>query len=165
MLKKLLTGSLAAGALAVPLAGVAWADPVPSPNPPTVPNTAPANPANPAAVPEANGQNPANPAAPGANGQAPTCVVSANIPAQGTPGTWRQVATLQGSTASDLGLPAGQNMKVFCAPMGTQNTAEQPASLSNPSQTSPGQPGAPAPAPLQTQPGQPGPQNPMPGTQ
>ena len=170
MLKKLLTGVLAAGAMAVPLAAVAGADPSPNPNPP--------------AVPEANGQGPANPATPavpGSNGQAPICVVSANPPAPGTSvqvttaqgttaqgtsvqvapaATWQQVATLQGSVATDLGLPAGQPMNVFCAPAGTQNPQGQPASAELP-----GQPNLGPPNPVQNQPGQPGPQNPVPGQQ
>jgi hypothetical protein len=167
MLKKLLTGVVAAGAMAVPLAAVAGADPTPAPNPPAVPGTNAENPANPPAAPQANGA----PGAPGTNAQSPVCVVSANTPAQGTPaqgmpaqGTpastttnWRQVATLQGSMASDLGLPAGQPMKVFCAPAGSQNPAQnsqgQPAGLQTPGQPNP---------PL-NQPGQPAPQNPMPG--
>jgi hypothetical protein len=172
MLKKLLTGTLAAGAVAVPLAAVAWADPPPNPNPP--------------AVPASNGQGPANlatPAVAGPNGQAPVCVVSANAPApetsvqgtaQGTspvtnaqgPGTttWRQVATLQGSDATDLGLPAGQPMKVFCAPAGTQNPQGQPAGAEIPGQPNVGQPN-PAQNPVQNQPGQPGTQNSVPGQQ
>ena len=178
MLKKLLMGSLAASAMAVPLAGVAWADPLPNPNPPPVPNANGQNPAdpNPAAVPQANGLglvNPATPAITGSNGQGPTCVVSANTPAQGTsptvnnpvqgaPGaTWLQVATLEGSVASDLGLPPapGQTMKVFCAPVGSQNLAEQPTGLENPGQTNPVQ------NPVQNQPGETGLQNPVPGQQ
>jgi hypothetical protein len=119
-------------------------------------------------MPTANGQNPANPAVAGSNGQAPTCVVSANTPPQAGSGTvnnpvqgapaatWREVATLQGSAASDLGLPAGQTMKVFCAPAGTPNLAEQPVGLQNPGQTNP------ATNPVQNQPGQTGPQNPAP---
>jgi hypothetical protein len=72
--------------------------------------------------------------------------------------TWRQVATLDGSIASDLGLPPGQTMNVFCAPVGTQNLpAEQPIGLENPGQTSPGQNA------VQNQPGQTGPQIPVPG--
>jgi hypothetical protein len=176
MLKKMLTGVLAAGALAVPLAAVASADPTPNPNPP--------------AVPESNGQSPTNPATPGvpgSNGQGPICVVSANTPTQGTTtqgmtaqgttsqGTtaqtsWRQVATLQGSVASDLGLPAGQPMKVFCAPAGSQNPQGQPASAENAGQTNTG-PINPAMNPAQNLPGQTGPtgptgpQNPVPGQQ
>ena len=185
MLKKLLTGALAAGAMAVPLAAVAWADPTPNPNPP--------------AAPTANDQGPANPATPtvpSSNGQGPICVVAANPPAPGTsiqgataqgtpvqvaPGaTWQQVATLQGPVASDLGVPAGQPMNVFCAPTGSQNPQGQPtgyqpgqpnpaqAPLQNPQgqptgnqpdQTNPGQ------APSQNPPGQTGPQNPAPGQQ
>ena len=160
MLKKLLMGGLAAGAMAVPLAGVAWADPLPNPNPPPMPNPSDQNPA----VPQAN---PATPAVAGSNGQGPTCVVSANAPAQGpapavnnpvqgAPGTtWLQVATLEGSVASDLGLPPapGQTMKVFCAPVGSQSlAAEQPTGLANPGQMNP----------VQNQPGQTGPQNPVP---
>jgi hypothetical protein len=163
MLKKLLTGVLAAGAMAVPLAAAAWADPSPNPNPP--------------AVPEANDQGPANPATPAvpsSNGQGPVCVVAANPPApwtsiqgataqgtsvQVTPGTtWQQVATLQGPVASDLGLPAGQPMNVFCAPTGSQTTQGQPTGYQ------PGQPN-PAQAPLPNPPGQIGPQNPAPGQQ
>jgi hypothetical protein len=175
MLKKMLTGALAASAMAVPLAAVAWADPPPNPNPPAVPN--PLNP-NPPATPESYGQGPMNPATPavsGPNGQGPTCVVSANPPAQGataqgtsaegtsaegTPATtWRQVATLQGSVASDLGLPSGQTMKVFCAPAGTPNPQGQPASLQTPGQTNPAQ------TPVQNQLGPVGPQNTAPGQQ
>jgi hypothetical protein len=166
-------GGLAAGAMTVPLAGVAWADPVPNPNPPPMPNPSGQNPAdlNPAAVPLAN---PATPALAGPNGQGPTCVVSANAPAQRpsptvnspvqeAPGTtWLQVATLEGLVASDLGLPAappGQTMKVFCAPVGSSLAAEQPTGLVNPSQTNPAQ------NPVQNQPGQTGPQTPVPGQQ
>jgi hypothetical protein len=163
MLKKLLTGVLAAGAMAVPFAAAAWADPSPNPNPP--------------AAPEANDQGPANPATPAvpsSNGQGPICVVAANPPAPGTsiqgataqgtsvqvtPGTtWQQVATLHGSVASDLGLPAGQPMNVFCAPTGSQNPQGQPTGY-QPGQTNPEQ------APLQNPPGQTGPQNPAPGQQ
>ena len=162
MLKKLLTGVLAAGAMAVPLAAAAWADPAPNPNPP--------------AAPGANDQGPANPAAPvvpSSNGQGPVCVVAANPPAPGTsipgvtaqgtsaqvpPGTaWQQVATLQGPIASDLGLPAGQPANVFCAPTGSPNPLGQPAGYQG--QTNPVQ------APLQNPPGQTGPQNPAPGQQ
>jgi hypothetical protein len=190
MLKKLLTGVLAAGAMAVPLAAVAWADPPPNPNPP--------------AVPHANDQGPANPAAPvvpSGNGQGPICVVAANPPAPGTsiqgataqgtpaevtPGaTWQQVATLQGPAASNLGLPAGQPMNVFCAPTGSPNPQSQstgyqpgqtnpaPAPLQNPQgeptgyqpgQTNPGQTN-PGQTPLQNSPDQTGPQNPAPGQQ
>jgi hypothetical protein len=168
MLKKLLTGVLAAGAMAVPLAAAAWADPSPNPNPP--------------AAPEANDQGPANPATPAvpsSNGQDPVCVVAATPPAPGTfiqgvtaqgtsvqvtPGaTWQQVATLQGPIASDLGLPAGQPMNVFCAPTGSQNPQGQPTGY-QPGQTNPGQTN-PAQAPLQNPPGQTGPQNPAPGQQ
>jgi hypothetical protein len=168
MLKKLLTGVLAASAMAVPLAAAAWADPSPNPNPP--------------AAPEANDQGPANPAAPAvpsSNGQGPVCVVAANPPAPGTliqgvtaqgtsvqvtPGaTWQQVATLQGPVASDLGLPAGQTTNVFCAPTGSQNPAGQPTGY-QPGQTNPGQTN-PAQGPLQNPPGQTGPQNPAPGPQ
>jgi hypothetical protein len=173
MLKKLLMGGLAAGAMAVPLAGVAWAEPLPIPNPPPMPNPSGQNPANsdPATVPQAS---PAMPAVAGSDGQGPSCVVSANAPAQGpsptvnnpvqgAPGsTWLQVATLEGSVASDLGLPPvpGQTMKVFCAPVGSQNlAAEQPTGLVNPGQTNPAQ------NPVQNQPGQTGPQNPVPGQQ
>ena len=123
MLKKFLMGSLAAGAMAVPLAGAAWRNPLPNPNPPPVPNPNGQNPAipGPAAVPQANGLGPVNPAATpaiaGSNGQGPTCVVSATTPAQGTLATvnnpgqgapatpWRQVATLEGSVASEGCLP------------------------------------------------------------
>jgi hypothetical protein len=177
MLKKLLMGGVAAGAMAVPLAGAAWADPVPTPNPVPMPNPSGQNPANPepAAVPEAN---PAAPAIAGSNGQGPTCVVSANAPAQGPSptvnnplqgaqgSTWVQVATLEGSVASDLGLPPapGQMMKVFCTPAGSQMTAEQPTGLVNPGQTNPGQTN-PAQNPVQNQPGQTGPQNLVPGQQ
>lgn len=178
MLKKLLMGSLAAGAMAVSLAGAAWADPLPSPNPPPVPNPNGQNPASPgpAAAPQANGLGPVNPAATpaiaGSNGQGPTCVVSATTPAQGTSATvnnpgqgapatpWRQVATLEGSVASDLGLPPGQTMKVFCAPAGTPNLAEQPTTgLGNSGQTNPAQ------NPVQNQPGQTGVQIPVQGQQ
>lgn len=158
MLKKLLTGVLTAGAMAVPLAAAAWADPAPNPNPP------------------ANDQGPANPAAPAApasNGQGPVCVVAATPPAPGTsiqgttaqgasaqvpPGAaWQQVATLQGPVASDLGLPAGQPMNVFCAPTGSQNPQSQPAGY---------QPGQPNPqAPAQNPAEQPGSQNPAPDQQ
>ena len=158
MLKKLLTGALAAGAMAVPLAAVAWADPTPNPNPP--------------AAPAANDQGPANPVTPvvpSSNGQGPICVVGTNPPAPGTfvqgtsaqvtPGTtWQQVATLQGTVASDLGLPAGQPMNVFCAPTGPQNPQGQPTGY-QPGQTNPAQ------APLENPPGQTGPQNPAPGQQ
>ena len=163
MLKKLLTGGLAACTMAVPLAAVASADPSPTPNPPAMPNVNSQNPTNPnpGAVPGANGPGPVSPAAPaaaGPNGQTPTCVVSANTPAQGPPGTtWRQVATLQGSVASGLGLPPGQTMNVFCAPVGAPNLAEQPVGSANPGQATP------APNPVQNQPGQTGPQNPPPG--
>jgi hypothetical protein len=185
MLKKLLTGVLAAGAMAVPLAAVAWADPPPNPNPP--------------AIPQGNDQGPANPAAPAVpsgNGQGPICVVAANPPAPGTsiqgataqgtpaevtPGaTWQQVATLQGPAASNLGLPAGQPTNVFCAPTGPQNPQGQPTG-NQPSQTNPGQgpsqnpqgqptgyqPGQtnPGQAPSQNSPDQTGPQNPAPGQQ
>lgn len=166
MLKKLLTGVVAAGAMAVPLATAAWADPPPNPNPP--------------AVPGGNDQGPANPAAPavqGTNGQGPVCVVGVNPPAPGTavqgasaqgtpvqaaPGAmWQQVATLQGPVASDLGVPAGQQMKVFCAPTGSQNPQGQPAGY-QPGQTNPGQTN-PAQGGPQNAPGQTGPQNPAPG--
>jgi hypothetical protein len=182
MLKKSLTGVLAAGAMAVPLAAAAWADPAPNPNPP--------------APPGANAQgpvNPAMPAVPSSNGQGPVCVVGANPPAPGTfqgvtaqgtsvqvpPGTtWQQVTTLQGPVASDLGLPAGQPANVFCASTGSPNPLGQPAGY-QPGQTNPGQaplqnpaPGQqnlgqtnPAEAPLQNPPGQTGPQNPAPGEQ
>jgi hypothetical protein len=161
-----LTGVLAAGAMAVPLAAVAWADPPPNPNPPAVPESNGQNPASPSpgGVPAANGLGPANPAAPA--GQGPVCVVSANTPTQGTATqgtagtTWRQVATLQGSVASDLGLPEGQPLKVFCAPAGTQNPQGQPAGAENP-----GQPNVGLTNPVQNQPGQTGPQNPVPGQQ
>jgi hypothetical protein len=165
MLKKLLTGGLAAGAMAVPFAGLAWADPAPNPTPPPVPSAnGPANP-NPPAVPDANPQGPTTPAlaVPASNGQGPTCVVSANAPAQGTSGTdWRQVATLQNSVASDLGLPPGQVVKVFCTPANVQNPQQQPAGFENPGPTgtqNPEQPGAPNPLPPA---GQTGPQNPAP---
>jgi hypothetical protein len=163
MLKKLLTGVLAASTVAVPLATVAWAEPSPTPSPPAVPGANGQNPANAnaPAAPEANGQ------VPSANGQNPVCVVSANMPTEGIPPTptttgtpaaaWRQVATLQGSVASDLGLPAGQPMKVFCAPASSQNPSPnpqgQPASAQNPGQTNP----------AVSLPGQTGPQNPTPG--
>jgi hypothetical protein len=173
MLKKLLTGVLAASAMAVPLAAAAWADPSPNPNPP--------------AAPQANDQGPANPATPAvpsSNGQGPVCVVAANPPApwtsiqgataqgtsvQVTPGTtWQQVATLQGPVASDLGLPAGQTMSVFCAPTGSQNPQGQPTGYqpgqTNPGQTNPGQTN-PAQAPFPNPPGQTGPQSPAPGQQ
>lgn len=169
MLKKLLTGVVAASAMAVPLATAAWADPAPNPNPP--------------AVPGGNDQGPANPAAPaaqGSNGQGPVCVVGANPPAPGTPvqgasaqgtplqvapgATWQQVATLQGPVASDLGLPAGQQTKVFCAPAGSsQNPQGQPAGY-QPGQTNPGQTN-PAQGQQQNPPGQTGPENPAPAQQ
>ena len=150
MLKKSLTGLVAASALAVPLAAVAWADPTPTPTPPALPGTTGQNPA----APEANGQGPLNPPAPGApgsNGPAPVCVVSATtptapqtqgIPAQGAPSTtkWLPVATLQGSVASDLGLPSGTPVKVFCAPAGTPNPQGQPANAEIPGQPNFGQP-------------------------
>ena len=161
MHKKLLTGVLAAGAMAVPLAGVAWADPAPNPNPP--------------AVPESNYQGPANPASPVApvsTGEGPICVVAANPPAsgssvqgataQGTTGevapgtTWRQVATLQGSVATDLGVPAGQPMNVYCVPAGSPNAQGQPASAETPGQTNSGQVSP-------VQPGSTGSQNPTTG--
>ena len=83
---------------------------------------------------------------------------------QVTPGaTWQQVATLQGPVASDLGLPAGQPMNVFCAPTGSQNPQGQPTSY-QPGQPNPGQTN-PAQAPLPNPPGQIGPQNPAPGQQ
>jgi hypothetical protein len=193
MLKKLLTGVLAAGAMAVPLAAVAWADPMPSPNPPGGPVANDQGPGNPA--------NPAAPAVPSSYGQGPICVVGANPPAPGTsiqgataqgtpaevaPGaTWQQVATLQGPAASNLGVPAGQPMNVFCAPTGSQNPQGQPIGyppgLPIPGQTNPGQapaqnpqsepagyqPGQtnPGQAPAQNAPGQTGPQNPVPGQQ
>jgi hypothetical protein len=172
VLKKLLTGGLAAGAMTVPLAGLAWADPTPNPNPPAVPgaNGQGLVNANPPAAPEANGQGPTiagAPAVPGSNEQGPTCVVSTNTPAQAAPGTdWRQVATLQGSVASDLGLPPGQVVNVFCTPTGAQNpSTTQPAGLANPGQPgteNPGQPGPLNPPPPQ---GQTGPQNPAAGQQ
>ena len=166
MLKRTLTGLVAATAMAVPLAAVAWADPSPTPIPP--------------AGPGANGQAPTNsasPAAPAANGGNPVCVVSANTPStsmqgtsgpggpaqQGNPGTtWHQVATLQGSMATQIGLPAGgQQMKVFCAPPGTENPQGQPVSY--PGQQgqpgapgAPGTPGAPGAPGAQNVPGQPG---------
>jgi len=106
----------------------------------------------------------------------PVCVVAANPPAPGTsiqgttaqgtsvqvtPGTtWQQVATLQGPVASDLGLPAGQTMNVFCAPTGSQNPQGQPTGY-QPGQTNLGQTN-PAQAPLQNPTG---PQNPAPGQQ
>ena len=168
MLKKLLTGVLAAGAMAVPLAAVAWADPPPNPNPPAVPqgnDQAPGNPAAPA-VPSATGQGPicvvaATPPAPGAPIQGAT---AEGTPAQVAPGaTWQQVATLQGPAASNLGLPAGQPMNVFCAPTGSQNPQGQPSGY-QPGQTNPGQtnPANPMQNPA---PGQPAPQNPAPGQQ
>lgn len=128
MLTKLLTGGLAAGAIAVPLAGVAWADPPANPGPPAVPGTNSPAPGGPAQT------TPGQPAAPAANGQDPTCVVSANNPATNptnngstaSTAQWTQVATLQGSVASNLGLPAGQVAKVFCAPAGTPNPQGQP---------------------------------------
>jgi hypothetical protein len=175
MLKKSLTGLLAASAISIPLAAVAWADPTPNPNPPAVPqaNGQPGNP-NAPATPEAYGQNPANPtapAAPGGNGAGPVCVVSANVPTQGigaqgtanqgaSSDTWRQVATLQGSVATQLGLNGGQPMKVFCAPAGTENPQGQPVSVENPGQPTIGQ--IPAQNPLPGQPPAPG-QNPLPG--
>jgi len=156
MLKKLLTGGLAAGAMAVPLAGLAWADPVPNPTPP---------------VPGANAQGPAaqGPAASGANpASEPTCVVSQNTPVQAPAGNstspageWRQVATLQGSVASDLGMPPGQTVKVFCAPASTQNPGAQPTGFGLPGQQ--GAPGTEQGAPQNPLiPGQPpAPQNPL----
>lgn len=159
MLKQLLTGGLAASALAVPLSAVAWADPSPVPNPPTMPNAGGQNPpgANPSAAPAAGGQgstNPAAPAVPGSNVQSAACVASANSPAQGPPGTmWVQVATLDSSAASQLGLPPGQTMNVFCAPVGSRNVAERPTAPANQGQTNPPQ------NPPQNQPGQTGPQN------
>lgn len=159
MLKKLLTGALAAGAMAVPLAAVAWADPSPAPNPPSGPDTNAQGPGN-----------PGTPVAPSSYGQGPTCLVLPNAPAQGTSvqgaaeggmsaTNWQQVATLQGSVASNLGLPAGQTMKVFCAPAGTPNPQGLPIGY-QPGQPNPGQTN---PAPWQNQPGQPGPQSPAPG--
>jgi hypothetical protein len=199
MLKKLLMGGMAAGVMAVPLAGVAWADPMPNPSPTPMPNPSGQNPAtaNPGAVPESNAipgavpeanptmpgmpgampeANPAMPAGAGSSAQGPTCVVSANAPAptvnnaaQGAPVTWLQVATLEGSVASQLGMPAAptQMMKVFCAPVGSlSGAAEQPTGLSNPGQpTGMSNPGQPNPAQNPVQPGQTGPQNPMPGQQ
>jgi hypothetical protein len=165
MLKKVLTGALSASAMALPLAGLAWADPPPGPNPPTVPNANGQNPANPnpPAVPTGNGQNPANTATPmvaGSGGQSPSCVVSAGTPVQGPPGTtWVQVATLDGSVASELGLTSGQTMSVFCAPVGSPNVAERPTALGNPGQTNPQQ------SPAQNQPPPTGPQNAVPGQQ
>ncbi len=169
MLKKLLTGGLAAGAMAVPLAGLAWADPVPNPTPP---------------APGVNGQGPTmpgQPAVPSSNGQNPTCIVSANTPAPlpSAPGAsvqgaansdWQQVATLQGSVASNLGLPPGQVVKVFCAPAGVQNPQGQPTGFENggqPGTQLPGQPGAQNPWQPGQQPSaeQTGPQNPAPGQQ
>ena len=159
MLKKLLTGGLAAGAMAVPLAGLAWADPVPNPTPP-VPGANAQSPASGPAVPAANGANPAN---------EPTCVVSQNTPVQAPAGSstspageWRQVATLQGSVATDLGLPPGQNVKVYCAPASAQNPAAQPTGFGLPGQQ--GMPGTEQGAPQQNPliPGQPAP-NPAPG--
>jgi hypothetical protein len=136
MLKKLLTGGLAAGAIGIPFAGVAWADPPVNPGPP--------------AVPDSNAQGsavPAQPAAvPASNGQGPSCIVSANAPAEAAPGTqaagtqWRQVATLQGSDATDLGLPPGQVVKVFCAPAGTQTPSAQATGVENPGQIPQAQP-------------------------
>ena len=118
----------------------------------------------------------ATPAVLGPNGQGPVCVVAANSPAPGTfiqgataqgtsvqvtPGTtWQQVATLQGPVASNLGLPAGQTMNVFCAPTGSQNPQGQPTGY-QPGQTNLGQTN-PAQAPLQNPTG---PQNPAPGQQ
>jgi hypothetical protein len=172
MLKKMLTGVLAAGAMAVPLAGVAWADPAPNPNPP--------------AAPESTDQGPANPAAPaGMSAGSPVCVVAANPQAAGAQGgpqaapgaTWHQIASLQGSVASDLGVPAGQPMSVFCAPTSSQSPQNQPTGYlpGQPNQGMPnqgmpnqGQPiqGQPNQAPLQQNPqpqGQTEPQNPAPG--
>jgi hypothetical protein len=72
---------------------------------------------------------------------------------------------MQGSTASDLGLPAGQPMNVFCAPTSPQSLQGQPQPAGyQPGQTNPGQPN-PAQGPLQNPPGQTGPQNPAPGQQ
>lgn len=155
MLKKLLTGGLAAGALAVPLAGLAWADPAPNPAPP---------------VPGANGQP--------ASANEPTCVVSQNTPVQAPAGAntapgssaWHQVATLQGSVASDLGLPPGQTVKVYCAPGGAAPAA-QPTGYGNTAQQPIGTPGQPGTPPAEqgspqnpAAPGQPSaPQNPAPG--
>jgi hypothetical protein len=156
MLKKLLTGALAASAMAVPLAGVVAADPSTSPNPPAAPNANAQNLVNPngPAAP-ASGQGPANAAAPAVTGpQTPACVVSANTPAQGPPGTtWLQVTTLQGSLASELGLSPGQTMSVYCAPAGAPNVAEQPTGVGNPGQTNPQQNA------VQNQPGRQGLQN------
>ncbi|MBV9088353.1 MAG: hypothetical protein JO044_00370 [Mycobacteriaceae bacterium] len=162
--------------MAVPLAGLAWADPAPNPTPPpaTGANGQGSTNSNPSAVPDANPQGPTtpgSPAVPAANGQGPTCVVGQNAPAptpsangtQGPSGTadWRQVATLQGPVASDLGLPPGQVVKVFCAPAGTPNPSVQPTGFENSGQ--PGQPGPqnpPLPPPAPT-----GPQNQAPGQQ
>jgi len=152
MLKKLLTGGMAAGAIGIPFAGVAWADPPVNPGPPAVPDSnaqGSAVPGQPAAVPASNGQGPATPGQPGvpaANGQGPSCIVSANAPAEAAPGTqaagtqWRQVATLQGSDATDLGLPPGQVVKVFCAPAGTQTPSAQATGVENPGQIPQAQP-------------------------
>jgi len=148
MLSKLLTGGLAAGAIAVPLAGVAWADPPANPGPPSVPGYTSPAPGAPAQGPAAPGQQ-----APAANGQGPTCIVGANAPENGpgvTGAQWQQVATLQGPVASQLGLPAGEVAKVFCTPAGTPNPQGQPAGVENPNPlsqpagvdnpTTPGQP-------------------------
>ena len=120
MYKKLLVGGLAASAVAVGLAALGWADPPPTPNT-NAPTPATAAPNVTAEAP------PAGPAL-------PACMVSASTPVQGPPGTvWVLVSPLQGPIASQLGLPAGQTLSVYCAPAGSPNVAERP---SNPSQTS-----------------------------
>jgi hypothetical protein len=116
MLKKTIFGGLVAGAIAVPLAGAAWAQPN-EPTPPTVP---------------------------GSNGQGLACAFQNSDTLQGPPGTmWREVAQITDPSVvqaldPQLGGPTpGQPVKLFCQPAGAAAAPGQQIALGP--QTAPGQ--------------------------
>ncbi|KUI22915.1 hypothetical protein AU193_09840 [Mycobacterium sp. GA-1285] len=140
MLKRFLLGGVAAGAMAVPFAGAAWAQPAQPPVPP-----------------------------PGVDENGSTCVIADAFPSNlevisaneastevSTEASWREVGQVPvpvvGPLAGELGVAPGQTVSVYCTPAGFQEIRWNPAAQPTP----PAQP-----APL----GQPEPaqQNPQPG--
>jgi hypothetical protein len=150
MLKKFLLGGVAAGAMTVPLAGAAWAQPAQPPGP-----------------------------QPGADEIGSTCIVDDVFPSNlevvpaneasteaSTEVGWREVGQLPvpvaGPLAGELGVAPGQAVSVYCTPAGFEAIRWNPAAQPTP----PAQPeplGQPAPMGQPTPLGQPEPaqQNPQ----
>ena len=125
MLKRLVLGGVAAGAMAVPFAGAAWAQPA---QPPGVP--------------------------PGVEGNGSTCIVDDVFPSNleivdvdegssqvSTKADWREAGQLQvpvvGPLAGELGVAPGQTVNVYCTPAGFEairwNPQAQPTPQGQPS--------------------------------